>query len=44
MGRSPAGNLLLVVHTYVELTADRAAIGIISARYPSRREIRSYEG
>ncbi|WP_445083492.1 BrnT family toxin [Bradyrhizobium sp. TM233] len=44
MGRSPAGNLLLVVHTYVELTADRAAIRIISGRYPSRREIGSYEG
>lgn len=44
MGRSPAGNLLLVVHTYVELTADRAAIRIISARYPSRREIGCYEG
>lgn len=43
MGRNPAGNLLLVVHTYVELSADRAAIRIISARHPTRREIKSYE-
>jgi uncharacterized protein len=43
MGRSPAGNLLLVVHTYIELSADRAAIRIISARHPTRREIKSYE-
>ncbi|PIT05598.1 hypothetical protein TSA1_36340 [Bradyrhizobium nitroreducens] len=44
MGRNAAGTLLLVVHTYVDLAADRAAIRIISARYPSSREIRSYEG
>jgi uncharacterized DUF497 family protein len=43
MGRNPAGNLLLVVHTYVELSADRALVRIISARHPTRREIRSYE-
>jgi len=43
MGRNPAGNLLLVVHTYVELSADRAAIRIISARHPTRREIKFYE-
>ncbi|MCK1743400.1 BrnT family toxin [Bradyrhizobium sp. 139] len=43
MGRSLAGNLLLVVHTYVELSADRALVRIISARNPTRREIKSYE-
>lgn len=43
MGRNPAGHLLLVVHTYVEMSADRAAIRIISARRPTRREIQSYE-
>lgn len=43
MGPSPAGNLLLVVHTFVELSAGRAAMGIISARHPTRREIKSYE-
>lgn len=43
MGRNTAGNLLLVVHTYTELSADRAAIRLISARRPTKREIRSYE-
>lgn len=41
--RNPAGNLLLVVHTYIELSADRAAIRIISRRHPTHREIKSYE-
>lgn len=43
MGRNSAGNLLLVVHTYIELSPERASIRIISARRPTRREIRSYE-
>jgi uncharacterized protein len=43
IGRNPASNLLLVVHTYIELSADRAAIRIISARRPTRREVRQYE-
>ncbi|MBR0988654.1 BrnT family toxin [Bradyrhizobium liaoningense] len=43
MGRNPAGNMLLVVHTYVELSEERATIRIISARHPTRREIESYE-
>jgi uncharacterized protein len=43
MGRNPAGNLLLVVHTYAELSAEQAAIRIISARRPTRREVRQYE-
>lgn len=43
MGRNPAGNLLLVVHTYAELSADRVSIRIISSRHPTRREIGSYE-
>jgi uncharacterized DUF497 family protein len=44
IGRNPASRLLLVVHTYMDLAADRAAICIISARRPTRREIRQYEG
>jgi uncharacterized protein len=44
IGRNPASNLLLVVHTYVELSLDRAAIRIISARRPTPREVRQYEG
>ena len=43
IGRNPASNLLLVVHTYVELSTERAAIRIISARRPTRREVTQYE-
>ena len=43
IGRNPASNVLLVVHTYIELAEDRAAIRIISARRPTRREVRQYE-
>jgi uncharacterized protein len=38
-----ATNLLLVVHTYIELSAEKAAIRIISARHPTRREVQQYE-
>ena len=43
IGRNPASNVLLVVHTYIELSEDRAAIRIISARRPTRREVKQYE-
>ena len=43
LGQGREGRLALVVHTYVEIDADRAAIRIISARRPTRREIRQYE-
>ena len=43
IGRNPASNLLLVVHTYIELSAERAAIRIISARRPTRREAHQYQ-
>jgi uncharacterized DUF497 family protein len=43
IGRTPVSNLLLVVHTYVELSTERVAIRIISARRPARREVRQYE-
>jgi len=43
LGRNVAGNLLLVVHTYVEMPDERVAIRIISARRPTRREVRQYE-
>jgi uncharacterized protein len=43
IGRNPASNLLLVVHTYMELSAERVAIRIISARRPTRREARQYK-
>jgi uncharacterized protein len=43
IGLSAATNLLLVVHTYIELSAEQAAIRIISARRPTRREVQQYE-
>lgn len=43
LGRATTGPLLLVVHTHVELSLDRVAIRIISARRPTRNETRQYE-
>jgi uncharacterized protein len=43
IGRNPASKLLLVVHTYIELSLERVAIRIISARKPTRGEVRHYE-
>ena len=43
LGRNVAGKLLLVVHTYIELSAERVAIRVISARSPTRHEARQYE-
>ena len=43
MGRGGEGRLLLVVHTYNDIDADRVAIRIISSRRPTRRETRQYE-
>lgn len=43
LGMAGAGRLLLVVHTHIELSDDRIAIRIISARPASRREARQYE-
>lgn len=38
-----AERLLLVVHTHVELSGDRIAVRIISARRATRHETRQYE-
>jgi len=43
LGLAAAGRLLLVVHTHIELSGDRIAIRIISARRATRREARQYE-
>jgi uncharacterized protein len=43
LGMIPAGRLLLVVHTHMEVSSDRIAIRIISARPATRRESRQYE-
>jgi uncharacterized protein len=43
IGINRATNLLVVVHTHVEIDHDRAYIRIISARKPTKREKRQYE-
>jgi uncharacterized DUF497 family protein len=43
LGRCGPTRLLLVIHTHVEITEDRIAIRIISARRPTRHETRQYE-
>lgn len=43
LGRARAARLLPVVHTHIELSHDRMAIRIISARPATRREARQYE-
>lgn len=43
IGLSRASNLLLVVHTQVEIADDNSYIRIISARTPTRRERQQYE-
>jgi uncharacterized DUF497 family protein len=43
LGMVGAERLLLVVHTHIELSDDRIAIRIISARPATRREARQYE-
>lgn len=43
IGMSGASRLLLVVHTHIEVSADVVYIRIISARVPTKREIRDYQ-
>ena len=42
LGEARNGQLLVVIHTYVERAPDRGYIRIISARRPTRREARQY--
>jgi uncharacterized protein len=42
LGETRAGQLIVVVHTYVESTPGRVVIRIISARRPTGREMRQY--
>ena len=42
LGLAPSGNLLLVVHTWIELDPDHVLVRIISARRPTRNEARQY--
>lgn len=42
LGMASSGNLVLVVHTWVEINSDATAVRIISARRPNRKESRQY--
>jgi uncharacterized DUF497 family protein len=42
MGEASTGNLLVVVHTWADVDAERSAVRIISARRPTRNEARQY--
>jgi uncharacterized DUF497 family protein len=42
LGEASTGNLLVVVHTWADMDADRSAVRIISARQPTRNEARQY--
>ena len=42
VGEATGPKLLLVVHTHVEVTDDVAAVRIISARRPNRKEASQY--
>lgn len=43
MGKDTAGQYLLVVHTFAQLTHESGRIRMISARRPTRAEVRAYE-
>ena len=42
LGLASTGNLLLVVHTWVDIDADHSVVRIISARRSTRNEARQY--
>ncbi len=42
LGEAATGSLLVVVHTWAEIDAERTAVRIISARRPTRNEARHY--
>ena len=42
LGETRDSQLLVVVHTYIEMMPNRVAIRIISARRPTGRETRQY--
>ncbi len=43
MGRDQTNHYVLVVHTFEQLTHDRGRVRLISARRPTKAEIRNYE-
>lgn len=42
LGETATGNLLVVVHTWAEIDADRIVVRLISARQPTASEARHY--
>jgi uncharacterized protein len=42
LGEAATGNLIVVVHTWSEIAADRVVVRIISARRPTASEARQY--
>jgi len=42
VGRADQGMILVVIHTFRELTPEDIAVRIISARYATKREIQNY--
>ena len=43
LGKDATGRCLLVVHTFEQLSNDRARIRLISARRPTKAEVHDYE-
>lgn len=43
MGKAENSKLLLVIHTYLEISADAANVRMISARPATKHEQRQYE-
>ena len=43
IGRDRSGGVLVLVHTFTEVSAEECKIRIISARKATRREVRQYE-
>lgn len=43
LGKETAGRYALVVHTFEQVTSESARVRVISARRPTRAEIRAYE-
>ena len=43
LGKDRQGRVLILVHTFLEISAEECRVRIISARKASKREIRQYE-
>jgi hypothetical protein len=43
LGKDRQGRVLILVHTFLEISAEECRVRIISARKATRREIRQYE-